>query len=179
MRHLATLAFLSALSACGGARAATVRTPADPRGVIDAWLLCEECVDGELAAVLALGSGPGTRGAAVEQLSEGLLAGPSPARVANVRQQFLESFEADSAYGMTVLGVPPVTTLAAYMDHYLENFIAVFRARSAIALARIGGPRARATLDSAIAGGLRDPDAPLREDVRASLMFARDSLLAP
>jgi hypothetical protein len=174
------LAVLSAvLMACRSEPPGGVRQPMDPRTVVDAWLLCEECVDGELAAVLARGADSTTRAVAVDHLSAALLAGPSPTRIANLRQQYLESFEADSVYGQTVLGVAPLANSPDYVAHYLDNFIAVFRARAALALARIGGPRAQAVLDSALADRLRDPDDSLRVDVLASLRFARDSLLIP
>jgi hypothetical protein len=174
------LAFLSAaLLACGTQPPGGGRQRIDSRTVIDAWLLCEECVDGELAAVLAAGGDSTTRAAAVEHLSAALLAGPSPSRVDNLRQQYLESFEADSVYGLTVLGVAPVTNSPDYVAHYLDNFIAGFRARAALALARIGGRRAQTVLDSALADRLRDPDDSLRADVLSSLRFARDSLLIP
>jgi hypothetical protein len=175
MRRRVAVLLAAAMLACGD-QPADVRSRSDPRQLIDAWLMCEECIDGELKAVVALGADSSTRQPAVESLIGGLLAGPSRRQVANVRQQFMESFQEDSVYATTVLGTAPVTGSTEYIDHYLGNFIAVFRTRAALALARIGGPRATAALDSALQGGLRDPDDSLRSDVLASLRFARDSL---
>jgi len=179
MRNSVAALLSTAVLACGPAPPAAQRQPSDPGQRIDAWLLCEECTDGELAAVLALGADSATRQPAIESLVGGLLAGPSRRQIANVRQQFMESFQEDSIYAATVLGTAPVTGSAEYVDHYLGNFIALYRTRAALALARIRGRRATAALDSALAGRLRDPDDSLRRDVVASLRFARDSLAGP
>jgi hypothetical protein len=78
---------------------------------------------------------------------------------------------------MAVLGVALVVSSAEYVDHYLDNFVTLFRTRAGFALARIGGARATATLDSALGGKLRAPDDSLRSDAVATLRFVRDSLL--
>ena len=148
------------------------------RARIYSWLQCEECVDGELAAVKALGTGWRTGKATVDSLSDDLLAGPSAQRRANVEHQFLVSFKSDSAEAiLSVLpSVLPVTS-TEYVRHYQDNFVNLFRIRAAIALARIGGSKATAVLDSAVAKHFRTQGDTLRPDAQLDLLFVRDSIL--
>ena len=78
--------------------------PPAPDGTIDRWLLCDECVDGELDAVLILGSD------AVPTLVN-TLDGPPPDRVENVRDQLT------TQYARVVASIAPasptLTTCAA------------------------------------------------------------------
>jgi hypothetical protein len=145
------------------------------REIIDPWLLCHDCTDGELDSLTALGKlVPET----VESLSTDLLAGPSATRRANIEQQLEESFTEDTAYEAST-GVTPTISSTEYVRLYASNYVAVYRARAGVALARIGGVRAGAALDSAIADQLRSASEPLRADVKKAVKSARDSLWAP
>jgi hypothetical protein len=145
---------------------------------IYSWLQCEECVDGELAAVRRLGRSSTTGRATVDSLSEDLLGGPSAERRGNLQRQFLSSYRRVSAYADTIgfgLGV----TSVEYVEHYRDNFVNLYRVRAAIALAEIGGPKATAVLDSAAHNALRTRGDTLRADTQQAILFARDSILGP
>jgi hypothetical protein len=161
--------------ACGD-NSQTINPAGVHREILDAWLLCHDCTDGELDSLAAFGKQYPV--AVVESLSTDLLAGPSSGRRANIDQQLEKSFTEDTAYEGATGGT--VTMLSAeFIQVYSGNYVAVYRARAAIGLGRIGGDRARATLDSAIAGHLRPLSDSLRPDVRVAVRFARDSLWAP
>ena len=72
LRFLA-LALIGSLAACVHNRA------------IDRWLMCDECMEGELDSVVALESG------AVERLTN-TLGGPPPDRAENMRRRFSASY---------------------------------------------------------------------------------------
>lgn len=113
-------AFVACVTAC----ASTIQRPAE----LNRWLQCDECVDGELDSVVGLQS------RAVEALVDALH-GPSSDRVENMRRQFAAS------YARVVARTDPSTlniTEATYVRRYLENYVATYRSRSAIALGRIG-----------------------------------------
>ncbi len=116
------------------------------QGLVDAWLHCTECSDAELDSVAAVGQRkpPST----VSRLRADLLAGPSPNRRTNLRVQF------DSIYSeLAVFPTPLNISRADYVAHYVENFVAAYQSRAAIALVRIGTPAARAALFAALQGG--------------------------
>ena len=160
--------------------AAACQRPLKPaeRGDVLSWLECEECVDGELSRVIHLGHGWRTGAATSDSLIDDLLAGPGTGRTANISQQFLAAFHDDSVASSTAGGGFPVGS-PQYIRHYVGNYVAVYRGRAAIALARIGGKRARAALDSARAGHLRQPTDSLRPDVLDEVAFGLDSILGP
>ena len=100
------------------------------RSAIEAWLSCDECENGERAAVRALGD------AAVEELDRALGA-LSPQQRANIDARVLQSFRLiDTSTAVD-------TARAA---RYRANFIAVRQQRAAIALGDIGTPSAIAAL---------------------------------
>jgi hypothetical protein len=159
----------------GGSNQETIAPSGHGRETIDAWLLCQECSDGELDSLTALGK---LLPATVESLSTDLLAGPSPDRRANIEQQLRASFTEDSVDELTA-DVAPTISSVEYIQVYKGNYVAVYRARAAIALGKIGGTRAGTALDSAIAGRLRPSSDSLRPDVKADVKYARDQLWAP
>lgn len=168
---LAGVLCLLLISGCVDEQKTKVAGP-DVRAVIDPWLLCQECTDGELDSLTALGKlVPET----VESLSTDLLAGPAPTRLANIKQQLEESFSEDTAYENSNGGTPRMSS-ADYVQLYAGNYVAVYRARAAVGLAGIGGGRAGAALDSAIAGQVRPPSEPLRPDVQRAAEAAKDTL---
>ena len=145
------------------------------RDRIDAWLLCYDCIDGELDSLTVDGR---VHPAVVESLSTDLLSGPAPVRRSNVEQQLVRSFSADTAYEVAA-GLAPSITRADYISLYLGNYVAVYRAHAGIALSAIGGSRAKTALDSAVAGKVRPGSDPLRPDVAEAVKAARDTLWAP
>jgi hypothetical protein len=145
------------------------------RHIIDPWLLCHDCTDGELDSVAEFGK---VNPAVAETLSTDLLYGPVPARRQNIEQQLQHTFDGDTAFEMAA-GVSPSISSVDYIQLYAGNYVAVYRARAAIALAAIGGGRAGAALDSAIAGQLRPGSDPLRPDVTATATAVKDTVWSP
>ena len=181
-RMLALLSLGSALAGCGSeetrrsevARRSEV-TPAGRRQVLS-WLQCDECTNRELERVRVLGRARATASATLDSLREALLGGPPDVRRSNVRRQFESAYQEDSADAASE-GEAPQLTRTEYVDPYLDNFVTVYRVRAARALAEIGGPTAKAILDSAVAGYVRTPGDSLRADAQRLVRFARDSIL--
>jgi hypothetical protein len=144
----ASLAFilLATLGACGEE---TLLPP------IQGWLHCDECIDGERAAVRALGE------SAVPQLKRALLEGP-PARDREVVRQ--EAVAAHSRAGVGTL------TASQYAAHAVDNYVATYHERAALGLGDIGTVSARMALDEA----LQPPrSSQYRADVLRKIRFAR------
>lgn len=137
------------------------------RAQVAHWLECEECQGTELVSVMALG----TR--ALPTLGRTLKTGPDSRRVLILRDHLKNSYQTlvdyQKAHGLAPVG----TTQSQYVDRFLGNYDATYRVRSAIAIARIGGPQARQLL----AQGSVLPN--LRPDVRARIVFQRDSVCHP
>jgi hypothetical protein len=165
------------------------RSPLTPeeRSTVTQLLQCEECSDGELVAVTNLAA---RKPAVVDTLSEDLLRGPSRESRSRLRRQFLQTYREDSLFqnsspeglrpsGHSVALPAVIEPSGEFVDHYLGNYVALYRVRAATALARIGGNKARAALDSALTGHLRLPNDTLRSDVKAAIQLARDRVLAP
>lgn len=131
----------------------TAEQAAQARRTIVRWLECEECTEGELAAVLELGR------VAVPTLSATLIEGPSPARDEEQRQHLLELYRRQVEYARTHPAARPTLSEDEYIALYTGNLLARYRTRSAIALEQIGGPDAARALERAL-------ELPLREDVR-------------
>jgi hypothetical protein len=146
------------------------------RSQVDAWLHCIECSDGEADSLRALGARKRT--ATVRQLRDDLLAGPSAARRHHVQEQFRETYQALKKYAsLHVHEVPDITaTQADFVRGYLDNYLALYRVRAAVGLARVGGSAAVPVIDSALQGNLTTPLDSLRDDVRFALEYARDSI---
>lgn len=120
---------------------------------VTTWLLCEECVAGELDSVTALGN------RAVGGLAAALR-GPPPERYENVRRQILASYDKlEAAPGESLS-----TSRQKYVEHFLSNYVANYQGRAAIALESIGTPQARAVLLAALRR-----DSVYRMDVRRIL----------
>lgn len=115
------------------------------RARVDAWLLCEDCSDGELDSVLALGARKPR--ATVDTLGSDLRHGPRGNRWQNLKRQFNATYAADSTFARVRRGLPsyPITR-----SHFiaLESTVTVqlYRSRAARALQSIGGSRARTAL---------------------------------
>ncbi len=142
--------------------------------IVRRWLLCEECIDGELEAVVPLGD------RVTSMLAQALLQGPPASGRAHIRRQARERFDR--------LPSPAAVGAVRYVDHYDSNYIASYQAHAAVALGRIGTTDARAALIQALQ---RDPAyrydvlreladaAPIRLDTVAggSQAAPRDSLV--
>lgn len=105
--------------------------------IIDYWLLCEECTEGERADVVGLGA------AAVPRLTDALRA-PAAQKQDNMRAQVTESFASMSA----VSAAPP--PMADYVDGFVANYVATYQRRSALALGDIATPDAIQALGTAL-----------------------------
>jgi hypothetical protein len=135
----------------------------DDSALVSAWLTCIECTDGELDTLKAL---VGRRPAIMDTLVAALLSGPSPARRAQIRRELLAAYPRRR---------PLPVDSNEYARVYADNAVAIYRTRAAKALAEIGGPTVRHALDSVLAF----PADSLPPNVRATVQFVRDSVLAP
>jgi hypothetical protein len=158
MRRLAVgsalLGGAAILAACPRSAALSDAQEAD----VDAWLTCDECLDAELAGVVALGTDARTEVATVDRLGAALI-GPDSGQRDNLRLQFAASYRAVPA---------PRTPEIAYVESFLANYVAVYQKRAATALGAIDTNRARDELREALA---RDSagQVPLRPDVRRTV----------
>lgn len=143
------------------------RLTSTEQATVRRWLLCEECVAGERDSVVALGD------RAVPTLGKAL-EGPPADGLENIRNQVASEYARISSH---------VVSRQAYVRHYVDNYVATYQSRAAVALAGIGTPRARAVLHDAL---LRD--SVYRSDVRRTLggavaasltVVAGDSQVAP
>jgi hypothetical protein len=128
---------------------------ASARRTITAWLECEECVDGEREAVVALG------GIALPTLVAVLREGPSPARREEMRRHLERVYRELRESGAELAAGSP----EEYAQRYLGNFEALYRIRAAEGLGAIGGGEARRALEEALRQDLR-------EDVAAAVRAA-------
>jgi hypothetical protein len=117
------------------------------------WLECEECVAGELEAVVRLDQ------TAVPSLVASLREGPPSAR-REVQRRHL---------ALTYRRLKLAMTEEQYVLRYVENYLALYRIRAAEALGAIGGPAATQALEDAAAE-------PFRDDVKAAVRAARTRL---
>jgi hypothetical protein len=154
-------------------------TPQERR-TVSHLLQCEECSDGELDAVKKLAD---RKPAVIDTLREQLLRGPSPEARSRLRRQFLQTYREDSLFqssspdDLAELHSPAVVESSdQFVNHYLGNYVALYRVRAATALARIGGSKARAALDSAMTGHLPIPGDTLRRDVLIAIRVARSRI---
>src|SRR5688572_22936136 len=124
------------LSSCGLSK--------QERRVIDAWLNCDECLEGERDSVRRLGS------PAIGALSDAL-EGPPPDRRQIMRTKFAETYSSFTIAGLTQ---------TEYVNQLLSNYVATYQKRAATSLRDIAGADAREALDEAAAAaaarGYRD-----------------------
>jgi hypothetical protein len=135
---------------------------ANARRQIVAWLECEECETGELEAVVKLGQ------TAVPTLAATLREGPSPAAREKLRLHLVDTYA--KLKGQTRPESKIDTSEEGYVTMYMDNYDALYRVRSAQALAAIGGADAQRALEAAKGYNLRE-DA--REIVNQSLQKIR------
>jgi hypothetical protein len=116
------------------------------------WYNCIECQDGELDKLTQY------KDLVEETLTITLERGPSPARRAEIEARLRSSYRSS-----------PSQTIPEnrYVELFMSNIDAKFRARAATALGRIGTPSAQRALEKA------EQDKKLRLDVRLAVKEAR------
>jgi hypothetical protein len=143
------------------------------RAVLDAWLTCIECTDGELDSLKAQAT---FHASTIDTLREDLLHGPSATRRARLAQQLTATYQLLAAYVASHPNLDSLAfTQAQFVDLDLENMVTIYQGRAARGLGEIGGTHARAALDSA----LQLPQASFPPSVWAEIHYARDSLIGP
>jgi hypothetical protein len=154
-RYLTRAALVLALAGC------EPEWDLDPREdrLVRRWLLCEECVNGELDSVIALGS----RGQAA--MEHALRRGPTKERRNKMRRQ------AEAMYAR--IPSPAPVSRQRYVDHYLSNYVTIYSSRAIVALRRINTPSSHAALVRAMR-----PDGRYRYDVRRLLGESVGSLVS-
>ena len=131
--------------------AACQRPPTDSeRRTVERWLLCEECVDGELDSVVALGD-------RALPLLKAALEGPPADRRANMRLQ-AEAMYTQIRDTSNLVGRQP------YVAYHTDNYVASYQSRAATALQRIGTADARVIILDALR-----QDSLYRSDVRRAI----------
>ena len=163
MRKIVTLQLALIASACAptsqppeaDSAPPVAQIPALPTDPVTQWMECEECREGQLAAVVELGD------QAVGALSTLLSGGPPSDRVQVLDRALRSSYEQLAESGAD--GLP---TEAEYVSQYTANYVAQYQARAARALSEIGSPQAVRALQT------MDTTA-VREDVRGVLRDAR------
>lgn len=123
------------LTAWLGAAGCQPQLSPQERDTIDAWLLCDECVDAERQESAALENG------AVPRLA-GALYGPSTQRLYTMRQKFNDAYD--------LAGGSDVVSRYEYVGLFLDNYRASYQKRAAVSLGDIGTPRAVRELQKAL-----------------------------
>jgi hypothetical protein len=132
---------------------------ADQRALRD-WLECEECWEGELEKVVALGD------RAVPSLSATLQEGMSPAARARLSRQLAERYAERVAWAQEHPEAAVTMSRDEYVRHHVDNRDALYRVRSIRALAAIGTPAALRALREELE---RTPHEGIREEIRRAL----------
>lgn len=146
----------------------------EDRQAVDAWLTCVECRDGELAALDSIGSHK--RDALLAALYDALFVGPSATAFDNIAAQARATHQEVVAFHGMVLGSLP--TEGAFVEHYQDNFNALYRKRAAFAVAVLGGASAADTLIAAIDDTFRvSPNRPARPDINRAIQYYLDNIV--
>jgi hypothetical protein len=153
-----------AVAACAGApRTAALAPGPDPVAAQTAlrnWLECEECWDGELAAVVALGD------EVTPSLAATLREGMSPAARARLARQLGERYDERAAWAEAHPETRPTMTRKEYVEHHVANRDALYRVRAARALGQIRTPAALLVLREELE---RTEHEGIREEIRRVL----------
>ena len=127
------------------AQPATPARPATPAALdvqrtIVNWLECEECNEGELKAVIALGD------RAVGPLGEYLRSGPPQQSIDQLTQHLIATYQEKVAIARAPGPSAPPMTQDQTVALYVGNYVRLYKTRAASALGAIGGANARAQL---------------------------------
>lgn len=108
------------------------------------WLECEECIEGELKAVIRLNH------IAVPPLSIALREGPSPSSLEIYKRELMVSYTrmANSPSSNDTKGL--VMTRDGYIALHLRNYVTLYQIRALTALKMIGGTAAETALEDAL-----------------------------
>lgn len=146
--------------------------PGTDRAIVDAWLTCVECYDGELDSLKALAT---RQPVTVDTLLTDLVQGPSAARRGMLTQQLQTTYQRLEARALST-GTDTLTlTQSEFVDLYLGNMVEIYQGQAATGLGEIGGVPGRKALDSA----LTLPQSSFPPSVLARIKFARDSIIGP
>lgn len=132
------------------------------RHTIINYLECEECED-QFESVVKL------RELAVPSLAVTLHEGPSQVKLELLRRGLITNYRKLKEYEQTHPEVKVPGTEEQYVKTYLNNYVASYQARAAMALGAIGGLEARRALEEA-------SRMPLRSDVQAAVKASLEKL---
>ncbi len=127
---------------------------------LTAWFECEECVDGELQAVLALGP------KVVPALADALLSGPSVQDRLRVESELQLRYRELSSFANQTPDTLFTLDQSTFVQLYRANYVARIQGRAAWALAELDDPKAEQALRKGLRGDLR---ADVRQGVEAAL----------
>jgi alpha-tubulin suppressor-like RCC1 family protein len=116
---------------------------AGDRALVRRWLLCEECLHGELDSILE----PTRQDRMVPLLARATL-GLSARQRVNLQRQFEEIYQRLAARAAHEGRVLPLTR-DDYVAHFLRNQEAVYQSRAVAGLAAVGTPEAKQALQRA------------------------------
>jgi hypothetical protein len=162
------LAVAVALSTGGRASAADPTTPEESarmRTALVEWFECEECEEGQLAAVVRFGD------AVVPSLAATLEGGPGPASRELLRRELEKRHRELVAYAKDHPEAKPASSEREFVALYLDNYDALYRSRAAQALGAVG-------TDAAVAALQRALEAKYRPDVQRSIEQAISTVRA-
>ena len=143
--------------------APTLTPPADPEGIVFAWIECEDQCAAQLEAVLALGA------EATPVLVRTLTEGPPPERSEAMKAHLEQVYKELAAYAETHPEAAVELDQGEYVSLYFDNYLAQYQTKSVQALVALGEPEAR----DAILKTLRTVR---RDDVREALEQALEQL---
>lgn len=150
MTNRARVAFLACAvtaGACGGAGGGGATLLPSEQAAVLAWLRCGDCLQDELAHLLALAT---LRPAPTFAVLRGaLLSGPGDTLRLRYWDWVGRAFDEDTAFQRQERLVPDPGPREEYVRGYWVAFELTYRARAAIALGRIRTAQAHAFLDSA------------------------------
>ena len=108
-----------------------------------AWLECEECDDHELERLKKTGQ------YAVPTLAAALDGGPSQASLELMRLRMEERYDRLIEYGQSHPKMQLKSSKEAFVAHYMDNYVALYRIRAVQGLSAIGGKQAREAIEKA------------------------------
>lgn len=127
------------------------QSPSEATGVMRIvlnWLECEECIDGELKAVIQL------QNIAVLPLSLSLKEGPSNSSREIYRRELMISYMRMENYPGSKSKKQLAMTRDEYIAYHLRNYARLYQIRALKALSMLGGKAATAALEDALQASL-------------------------
>ena len=128
------------VAACGQ----TAPAPTQQNRVIEKWLSCEECSNGELQALVQIGQ------PAVGPLATALRNGPPQTLRDERRRQLSAKYRASVEYARTHPDSPVPMSEDQYIRRHMDNLVLLYQIRAATGLGFVGGPDARRELTQAL-----------------------------